>query len=124
MRTTVISKRQRRILYPFFLVSLLVMYATYVPYLMDFYIIRPEEPFYAFLDLNILNATYQFEGIVIGITLVIIYCITWNAGISTLILSFLLFVLTHASYIKYINRDVAPLHEDVIYIEGKSSNTF
>lgn len=104
MRTTVISKRQRRILYPFFLVSLLVMYATYVPYLMDFYIIRPEEPFYAFLDLNILNATYQFEGIVIGITLVIIYCITWNAGISTLILSFLLFVLTHASYIKYINR--------------------
>ena len=26
------------------------------------------------------------------------------------------------SYIKYINRDVAPLHEDVIYIEGKSGD--
>ncbi len=26
------------------------------------------------------------------------------------------------SYIKYINRDVAPLHEDVVYIEGKSGD--
>ncbi len=104
MKTAVISKKQRRILYPFFLVSLLAMYATYVPYLMDYYIIRPEESFFAFLDLNILNATYRFEGIVMAITIVIFYCMTLHAGISALVPSLLFFILTHASYTKYINR--------------------
>ncbi|MDE6607420.1 MAG: sulfatase-like hydrolase/transferase [Lachnospiraceae bacterium] len=80
------------------------MYAIYIPYLMDYYIIRPQESFFSFLDTNILNGTYHFEGIVIGITIVILYCFTLHAGVSTLILSLILFILTHASYTKYLNR--------------------
>jgi len=104
MKTEYISKRQKKVLYLFFLAGLVVMYAIYIPYLMDYYIIRPEDSLFSFLDVNILNVTYRFEGILIGITIVILYCITLNAGVSTLILSLVLFILTHASYTKYLNR--------------------
>lgn len=99
-----ISKKYRMVLYLFFFTGLLVMYAIYIPYLMDYYLIRPKESFFSFMDENILNVTYRFEGIVMAITIVIIYCITMHTGISMLIVSLVLFVLTHASYIKYLNR--------------------
>ena len=99
-----IPNRKRRVLYLIFLIGLAVMYATYIPCLMDYYIVRPEQSYFSFFYYNFLKAPLVFEGIVIGMAFAAFYCLTLQAGISTLIVSALLFILTHASYIKYINR--------------------
>lgn len=104
MKKVDISMRKGRLLYLVFLVGLVIMYATYIPYLMDYYIIRPEESYFSFLYYNNLKAPYIFEGIVIGLTFSVIYCFTLQTGVSALIMSVFLFLLTHASYIKYLNR--------------------
>ena len=99
-----ITNRKEKILYLVFLIGLAVLYVTYIPCLMDYYIIRPEQSYLAFFGDNFVKPLYTFEGIVIGMTLAALYCLTLQAGSSTLIVSVFLFILTHASYIKYINR--------------------
>ena len=99
-----ITNRKEKILYLVFLIGLAVLYVTYIPCLMDYYIIRPEQSYLAFFCDNFVKPLYTFEGIVIGMALAALYCLTLQAGSSTLIVSVFLFILTHASYIKYINR--------------------
>lgn len=96
--------RKEKVLYFFLLIGLVVIYATYIPCLMDYYIVRPEQSYFSFFYDNYLKAPLVFEGIVIGMAVAALYCLTLQAGVSTLIVSALLFILTHASYIKYINR--------------------
>lgn len=96
--------RKEKVLYIFLLIGLVVIYATYIPCLMDYYIVRPEQSYFSFFYDNYLKAPLVFEGIVIGMAVAALYCLTLQAGVSTLIVSALLFILTHASYIKYINR--------------------
>ena len=104
MQRADILNRKRRVLYLVFLIGLAVIYAVYIPYMMDYYIIRPEQSFFSFLYDNNLKTPYIFEGVVMGMTFAMLYCLTLHAGVSTLVMSFFLFLLTHASYIKYINR--------------------
>lgn len=99
-----IANRKEKVLYLVFLAGLIVMYATYVPCLLDYYIVRPEQSYLSFFHENFLASSYTFEGIVIGMAVAALYCLTLRAGVSTLIVSGCLFILTHASYIKYINR--------------------
>lgn len=99
-----ITDKKEKVLYLVFLIGLVVMYATYIPCLLDYYIVRPEQSYIAFFHDSSLLAPYTFEGIVIGMAVAALYCLTLRAGVSTLIMSVFLFVLTHASYIKYINR--------------------
>lgn len=96
--------KQNKIIYGIMLVSLVWLYVTYVPYLLDYYVVRPQYSFLEFYQLNILDETYVFEGIVLGLVLGGLYCATLNAGVSMLVLSVALFVLTHAGYLKYVNR--------------------
>ncbi len=98
------DNRKEKVLYFFLLIGLVVMYATYIPCLMDYYIVRPEQSYFSFFYDNYLKAPLVFESIVIGMAVAAFYCLTLQAGVSTLIVSALLFILTHASYIKYINR--------------------
>lgn len=91
-------------LYFFFIVTLVILYGTYIPCLLDYYIVRPEESYLTFFYENHLAATYTFEGILIGMVFAALYCLTMQAGISMVILSGLLFLLTHASYLKFVNR--------------------
>lgn len=95
------SKKEVKILYLTFLVGLATMYITYIPLLMDYYIIRPKESIFSFFADNDI---YHFEAVIIGMALAVFYCLTLHAGVSTLIVSIALFLLTHASYIKYLNR--------------------
>ncbi len=97
-----IANRKEKVLYLVFLAGLIVMYATYVPCLLDYYIVRPEQSYLSFFHENFLASSYTFEGIVIGMAVAALYCLTLRAGVSTLIVSGCLFILTHASYIKYI----------------------
>lgn len=99
-----ITDKKAKVLHLVFLIGLAVMYATYIPCLLDYYIVRPEQSYLAFFHDSFLASPYTFEGIVIGMAVAAIYCLTLRAGVSTVIMSVFLFVLTHASYIKYINR--------------------
>lgn len=91
-------------LYFFFLAGLVILYGTYVPCLMDYYIVRPEESYFTFFYEYHCGATYTFEGILVGMAFAALYCLTMQAGVSMVILSGLLFLLTHASYLKFVNR--------------------
>ena len=91
-------------LYFLFLAGLVILYGTYIPCLMDYYIVRPEESYFTFFYENHFRATYTFEGILVGMAFAALYCLTMQAGVSMVILSGLLFLLTHASYIKFVNR--------------------
>ncbi len=104
MKRINISNRKKGAVYLVFLIGLVAMYATYIPYFMDYYIVRPEGSFSSFFMDNITKSPYIFEGVVIGLAFAVIYCLTLRAGVSTLVVSALLFILTHASYLKYINR--------------------
>lgn len=104
IRRIEITNRKEKALYLVLLFCLVVMYASYIPCLMDYYIVRPEQSFLSFYQDSFVEAPYTFEGIVIGMTIAAFYCLTMRSGISTLIVSAFLFILTHASYIKYINR--------------------
>ena len=98
------SAMQKKIIYGLMLVGLTMLYASYVPHLLDYYVVRPQDSFFEFYHRNILDETYTFEGIIMGLVLAGLYCVTLNAGVSTLILSAALFVLTYAGYLKYVNR--------------------
>ena len=104
MNTIVTGIRKEKVLYIFLLIGLVVMYGAFIPCLMDYYIVRPEQSCFSFFYDNFLKAPYMFESIVIGMAVAALYCLTLQTGVSTLIVSVLLFILTHASYIKYINR--------------------
>ena len=95
---------QNKIIYALALVGVTALYVTYVPHLLDYYVVRPQYSFFEFYQGNIFDQTYVFEGAVLGLVLAGLYCITVNAGVSTLILSAALFALTHAGYLKYVNR--------------------
>lgn len=95
---------KKKLLYGVAVAGLIGMYATYVPFLMDYYTCRPEVSFVTFFDENLLNATAEFESMVLIFVLAFLFCVTWNSAVSVGLVSLLLLVLTHASYIKYVNR--------------------
>lgn len=99
-----ITINKEKVMYFVLLTVLVIIYSTYVPCLMDYYIVRPEQSYLLFFHENFQLSPYTFEGIVIGMAAAALYCLTLRAGVSTLIVSVCLFILTHASYIKYINR--------------------
>lgn len=96
--------REKRIIYVIMLAGLTMLYVSYVPCLLDYYVVRPQDSFLEFYHMNILDEVYVYEAVIMGLVLGFLYCVTLNAGVSVLILSAALFVLTHAGYIKYINR--------------------
>lgn len=98
------NARQKKILYVLICVGLVWMYASYIPFFMDYYVMRPEESFSYFYQYNVVNEIYGFETKLLALMLLITYCVTQNAGVSISMMSIFLFVLSHASYIKYINR--------------------
>lgn len=113
-----LSYKKKIALYSFFLVGLAALYGTYIPCLMDYYIARPEESFLTFFHFNHLSVIYVFEGIIIGLTLAALYSLTMRAGVSTLLVSGFLFLLTHASYIKFINRKELLRLDDLLLTEA------
>ena len=98
------SAMQKKIIYGIILVGLTMLYVNYVPCLLDYYVARPQDSFFEFYYLHIFDEIYTFEGVILGLVLAGLYCITLNAGVTMLILSAALFILTHAGYLKYINR--------------------
>lgn len=96
--------KQKQIFYILMFAGVIWMYASYVPFLMDYYVMRPEEDFLLFYQQNILDVVYGFETKLIALVLVGLCCVVRSGSVGVTIMSVALFVLTHGSYIKYLNR--------------------
>lgn len=95
---------QKKIIYILMVIGLVWIYITYVPFLMDYYLLRPGMSFSEFYHLNILSEIFEFEGVLIALMIGFLFCLTWDCGVSFGVMSLGLFLLTHGSYVKYQNR--------------------
>lgn len=98
------KESQSKLIYILMVAGLVWIYVTYVPFLMDYYVSRPQESFSWFFQGSVINPIYTFESILLTLFLVILFCLTGSGGISVTVMSIALFVLSHASYVKYVNR--------------------
>ena len=99
------KEMQKRIIYILMVAGLVWIYVSYVPFLLDYYLLRPEMGFSEFYHMHILEEIFEFEGILIALMIGFLYCLTWDVGVSVGIMSLALFLLTHGSYVKYQNRN-------------------
>ncbi len=98
------KEMQKRLIYIVLVTGLVWVYVSYMPFLMDYYVCRPDMPFGWFYEQNLTNVVYEFESVLLALTAVFVFCLTWNGGASIGIVSLAAFVLTHGSYVKYMNR--------------------
>lgn len=85
---------------------LVYIFACYFPFVMEYYIKRPEESLLFFLQmefLTVLECSY-YEMVMLFLLIMIIYSITFRVGATFLIISIAGVILTYASNLKYINR--------------------
>lgn len=95
---------QKRLIYIVLVMGLVWVYVSYVPFLMDYYVCRPDVPFGWFFEQNLTNEVYEFESVLLVLAAAFVFCLTWNGGASIGVVSLAAFALTHGSYVKYLNR--------------------
>ena len=96
--------RERRFLYIIFVVGLMIAYSRYLPIIQDLYTARQNVRMNDLINDLYVNPIFKFESILIFCIVAVLYCLIRHLGISILITSVGMFVLTQASYIKYLNR--------------------
>lgn len=109
---------QKKAVYVLMVAGLVWLYVSYVPFLMDYYVCRPDVSFSYFFQQNLSNHIYMFESSLLAFVIVLIFCLTWNGGASIGITSLLVFVLTHGSFVKYMNRKEMLRLEDFLLTEA------
>lgn len=112
------KEMQKKLLYILMVVGLIWLYVSYVPFIMDYYVQRPNESFFEFYQANVLNEFFDFETILLTMFLVVLFCLTWNGGVSVGVMSLALFMLTHGSYVKYVNRKEMLRLDDLLLTEA------
>lgn len=118
------KEQQKKILYILMLAGIVWMYASYIPFLMDYYVMRPEESFSEFFQRYVVDDVYDYETVLLALVLAALCLVFQNAGAGVGVLSLILFVLSHASYTKYINRKELLRLDDLRLTEaaGMASN--
>ena len=96
--------RERRFLYIIFVVGLMIAYSRYLPIVQDLYTARQNVRMNDLINDLYVNPIFKFESILLFCIVAVLYCLIRHLGISILITSVGMFVLTQASYIKYLNR--------------------
>ncbi len=109
---------RKNLIYLLLVTGLVWLYAMYVPCFMDYYVCRPDVSFAYFLKQNLNNSIYIFESTLLAFVVVLVFCLTWNGGVSIGITSILVFLLTHGSYVKYMNRKEMLRLEDFLLTEA------
>lgn len=109
---------QKKAVYVLVVAGLVWMYVSYVPFLMDYYVCRPDVSFSYFFQQNLSNHIYMFESALLAFVVSLVFCLTWNGGVSIGITSLLVFVLTHGSFVKYMNRKEMLRLEDFLLTEA------
>lgn len=109
---------KKKLIYLLLVTGLVWLYALYVPCLMDYYVCRPDVSVTYFFQQNLGNSIYVFESTLLAFVLVLVFCLTWNGGISIGVTSILVFLLTHGSYVKYMNRKEMLRLEDFLLTEA------
>lgn len=99
------EKTKRCAIYWILAVSLLLLLATYGPYLINYYVIQPDMSVFAFYAANPADEFYEFEGVVIALFVVAVWCFFRRVGIGVLAACIPLTVLSYASATKYASRN-------------------
>lgn len=86
------------------LIGLPVIYATFMPYLMDYYVFQPDMSYVEYCNLRIVDRYYNFEMLLIALAIFAIWCMTKRIGVTLFLITSILFALTYASNIKYTAR--------------------
>lgn len=97
-------KREQIACYLLFSVGIIVLFSRYLPVLQDWYILRENSSFQYLLSDIYTNQFYRFEGLTLFFLMLGLWMTINHLGISVLIMSIILFVLTYASNIKFMNR--------------------
>ena len=109
---------QKRLVYILMVTGLVWIYVTYVPFLMDYYVCRPDVSFSFFFEKNLNNHIYEFESLLLALVVLFLFCLTWNGGKSLVITSLAVFLLTHGSFVKYMNRKEMLRLDDLLLTEA------
>lgn len=85
---------------------LVYIFSYYFPFIMEYYVKRPSESFFAFLMVKFCTAMEYsyYEMIILFLVIMIIYSITFRFDITFIIISAAGIILTYASNLKYVNR--------------------
>uniref|UniRef100_UPI004056F6A3 LTA synthase family protein n=1 Tax=Acetatifactor sp. TaxID=1872090 RepID=UPI004056F6A3 len=107
LRNNYLSTSQKRcVAYCLFVSYFLYLFACYFPFVMEYYVARPEENMLVYLfDKFIAAGPYSYYEMVIVFFLTIIFwSLTLRLDVSIGIVSLLGLVLSYASHLKYVNR--------------------
>ena len=94
-------KREYKICIYIFVAGLLITAVTFLPYLADYYILQPDDSIFTYYVANLVDEYYDFETIIIGLSIVILLFLSRRLWIALTIPSLLLMLLAYADSIKY-----------------------
>lgn len=81
--------------------GLLITFITFLPYLADYYILQPSDTIFDYFAQNSVNRYYDFETVIVGLTVVVIWCVSGRVGAAIFLPSVLVLLLCYADSIKY-----------------------
>lgn len=94
-------KKEYKLCIYLFTAGLLVTAVTFLPYLADYYVLQPESTIFSYYMDNLVDRYYDFETIVIGLSIMALLCLCKRLWAALTIPSFLLMFLAYADGIKY-----------------------
>lgn len=85
--------------------GVLLMFMIFMPYLADYYLLRPGINILEYYNQYVVDRYYEFEAVLINSFMLATLCYTGTTGVSMLAFSAPLIILAHASGIKYAARN-------------------
>lgn len=94
-------KKEYKLCVYLFVAGLLVTTITFLPYLADYYVLQPDCTIFSYYVDNLVDGYYDFETITIGLSIMVLLCLSGRLWVALTIPSFLLMLLAYADSIKY-----------------------
>ena len=81
--------------------GLFITLITFLPYLADYYLLQPSDTVLAYFAENSVDRYYEFETVIVFLSVVSIWCISGSTGAAISVPSALFLLLSYADSIKY-----------------------
>ena len=94
-------KKEYKICIYIFVAGLLITAITFLPYLADYYVLQPDDSILTYYVDNLVDGYYDFETIIIGLSIMILLFLSGRLWVALTIPSLLLMLLAYADSIKY-----------------------
>lgn len=94
-------KKEYKICIYVLVAGLLITAVTFLPYLADYYVLQPDNTILTYYVDNLVNEYYDFETVMIGLSILILLLLSRRLWVALTIPSLLLMLLAYADSIKY-----------------------